>query len=150
MQQLVEHGREPRYRLDGTLLYTDGAGVRGQGAWMEVSRVGGSMKLGRYLRPGRTIDLTFKTPAGTLAVIPARVVWCQPASDRLQFVAGFRIDREDPEAALCYAQLRYSGRPNKGVGAGVSSEGLRRWPMAACEHSNAKTTAKKAALPHAV
>ncbi|MBI2423596.1 MAG: PilZ domain-containing protein [Candidatus Hydrogenedentes bacterium] len=150
MQGIAEQIREARYGLEGAVLYTDGAGEQGQGIWLDVSRVGGSMKLGRYLRPGRSIDLTFKTPAGVLALIPAQVVWCQPAADRMHFVAGFRVDREDPEASLCYAQLRHAGRLNKGAGAGVSSEGVRRWPMAASEQSNAKTTAKMAALPHAV
>ena len=97
----TEH-RELRRRLNGALCYRSGCGNGGKATWLNISRTGASVRLGRYLRPGRRIYLeaTQNSPA-----IPAEIVWCVPVPGTLQFRAGLQLLRTDPEIALLITNL---------------------------------------------
>lgn len=97
----TEH-RELRRRLNGALGYRTGCGNEGKATWLNISRTGASVRLGRYLRPGRRIYLETEhnSPA-----IPADIVWCVPVPGTLQFRAGLQLFRSDPEIALLITHL---------------------------------------------
>lgn len=108
MAPFRNHVRELRNPLAGTVRYVSGCGNAGQATWIDISRTGASVRLGRYLRPGHIIQLR---PAGDdrdpVWGIPARIAWCTRISGTLQFRAGLAIDRSCPEDALNFAALGY-------------------------------------------
>ena len=101
--------REMRTELDGSIAYKSGCGEAGQATWLNISRTGAAVVLGRYLRPGRLVSLE---PNGTTqtdtVAIPAEIAWCFPVPGTLHFEAGLKILRSDPEIALHFAALGYS------------------------------------------
>ena len=106
MQSTGKSVRELRTPLSGEVAYETGCGEGGQGQWINISRTGAAVVLGRYLRPGRLIRLDMAAhEAGP--TIPAEIAWCIPAPDFLHFQAGLRIVREDPETVLHFATLAY-------------------------------------------
>ena len=112
MQTTQEHVRELRCALDGKVTYEVTAGEHGAASWMDVSRAGGRVALGRYLRPGRVIALAIIAPwdGRTAVSLQARVVWCRQGGDSAEFHAGLQVDRATPDAALAFALLVQSAR----------------------------------------
>ena len=108
MATLSEHVRELRTPLTGSFHYVSGCGDAGRATWLNISRTGASVRLGRYLRPGHVIRLQ---PAGQENdldwAIPATIVWCARIPGTLQFRAGLAVDRTCPETALRFATLGY-------------------------------------------
>jgi len=106
--------REPRTTLEGTVRYEyDNAREAGVARWIDVSRVGAALHLGRYLMPGREVILVFPSPivADEERRVRAKVVWCRPTKEGgFGYVAGLRIHREDPKRALHFAALGYTAR----------------------------------------
>lgn len=107
--------REIRTPLQGAVRYVYGdpeeAGVA---RWREVSRTGARVLLGRYLRPGRWLALSFDSPLAANAplTVRARVAWCKPLESGVEFEAGLQILRETPEMALDFAALGYRVQSN--------------------------------------
>lgn len=101
--------REIRTPLWGTFHYVSGCGEAGRATWLNVSRTGAGVQLGRYLRPGHVVQLQCDgdETTGTWP-IPATVIWCRPIPDSVQFQAGLAIDRTCPETALRFATLGYA------------------------------------------
>ena len=117
--------RESRERLDGRLEYACGEpNSAGFADWRNVSRTGGSVRLGRYLRPGREIAVWFESPlaAEQMVRVRARIQWCRPSGTPGAFTAGLAIIRDTPEQALAYAALSQAAREqsNKRASAPVS------------------------------
>jgi len=103
--------RELRTPLAGAITYASGCGEAGRADWLNISRSGASLRLGRYLRPGRTIRLEpARWMAGAPSAIPAEIAWCAPVSGTLKFRAGLRILRGDPEVALFITTLCHGAR----------------------------------------
>lgn len=98
--------RELRTPLSGSLAYLSGCGEAGRADWLNISRSGAALRLGRYLRPGHRVELM---PAADWT-IGARVAWCARVPGSLQFVAGLVIDRSCPEGALRFAALGYGAQ----------------------------------------
>ena len=125
----TEHVREVRSTLTGRVAFEVAPGERGTASWMDVSRVGARMVLGRYLRPGRLVTLAFTAPwnGSTEVSLVARVVWCRQGSDSAEFHAGLQIVREDPAAALAFSlllQIARGAANNAGSGAVITTV----WP----------------------
>lgn len=118
--------REARTALAGSVAYGyEGPREQGVARWANVSRTGGAIVLGRYLRPGREITLSFESPlvhSGPLSV-RARIAWCRPSGTKGEFVAGLAIYRDTPEMALDFAAMGYAARQqsNKCAGTPVST-----------------------------
>lgn len=106
---ITQRTRELRKRLGGRLIYRYDAAEHGTAHWLDVSRVGAKLLLGRYLRPGRLIELEFESPlrAEDRVCLKARVMWCQQGKDLAEFVAGVHVRRESPETVLAFASLAY-------------------------------------------
>lgn len=113
MECMEQIAREARTELGGTLRYGYGAPEdTGVAQWVDVSRSGAAIQLGRYLRPGREITLEVNSPLamnGPLKV-RARVVWCTAARTAGHFNAGLLVYRDTPEMALDFAALGYAAR----------------------------------------
>ncbi len=70
-------------------------GVQGEAAWRSISLEGACVQLGRYLRPGRTMHVSYHG-----LDLELRVVWCRPAASEEWFVAGVQVMNGGPELAL--------------------------------------------------
>lgn len=107
--------REARTALAGGFHFECDAGHAGTGRWLNVSRVGANVLLGRYLKPGREVTLRFASPlvSRDALEVTARVMWCKPVHGGPEFVAGFRIRRDTPEMALDFATLGYAAREER-------------------------------------
>jgi len=99
--------RESRKGLTGSVTYDYEADGLGTARWMDVSWNGAKIRLGRYLRPGKQVRLTFTTLVAEsgMASVLTRVAWCRQVPDGVDFEAGLQIFRRDPEAALTFAVL---------------------------------------------
>ncbi len=93
-----QHSRRySRSPLVGKVRYQYGSGEFGMGEWRDVCRAGAGLRLGRYLRPGRRLLITFEAE-GVSAEVKAQVVWCRPRSGEATFEAGIRIYHDVVEA----------------------------------------------------
>ncbi|MBI2434207.1 MAG: PilZ domain-containing protein [Candidatus Hydrogenedentes bacterium] len=122
--------RERRIGTSGTLTYHYDGGECGAAHWLDVSRVGAKLRLGRYLRPGRQLEIEFASPlSGDAIRVAARVMWCQ-MKGAAEFLAGIHVRREQPETALAFASLGYQGldtMPPANIAAG-SEVSSNVWP----------------------
>lgn len=126
----TEHVREVRSALTGRVAYEVAADECGTASWLDVSRVGARVALGRYLRPGRLVTLAFTAPwnGSTEVSLVARVVWCRQGSDSAEFHAGLQVVRDNPAAALAFSllvQIARGAANTTGPGAVVTTV----WPM---------------------
>jgi len=80
--------------------YFHGAGASGTGCCREVSHRGLSMRLGRYLAPGRKVLVRVFSVANPVeaAELKGRVAWCRPTAAPDQFLAGIEVFFDAPEA----------------------------------------------------
>lgn len=107
MAHLVTKMRELRTPLTGTFAYASGCGEAGRAEWLNISRTGAAIQLGRYLRPGHLIQLLLESGNDAEWNIPARIAWCVSIPGTLQFQAGLAVQRTTPENALQFATLGY-------------------------------------------
>jgi hypothetical protein len=111
--------RELRTPLTGTCTYASGCGEAGRAQWLNISRTGAALRLGRYLRPGHVIQLLLD--AGD-RVILARIAWCVPIAGTLHFQAGLVAQPIGPESTLSFATLVHEAQTsNKNTEASVLS-----------------------------
>ena len=110
MSATTKWTRELRTELNGPVSYVSGCGDGGHATWLNVSRAGAAILLGRYLRPGRRIDLLVTAGGGENAFIGAEIAWCVPVPGTLRFKAGLRMVRQDPESVLQFAKLGYDAQ----------------------------------------
>jgi len=94
----------------GRVAYRYGGQQGGSALWRNVSRAGGRIHLGRYLRPGKSLLLTF----GTAARFTAMVVWCRRAGNSADFEAGLWIPPDGEDSVLDYTALAEDGAPDEG------------------------------------
>lgn len=108
----LQPAREPRTPVSGTLKYVCAPDETGRARWLNVSRTGASIRLGRYLRPGRRIALQFEAPhlSGATFVVESRIVWCRPVTGGLEFAAGLQLYRDVPDAVVAFASVGYAAR----------------------------------------
>lgn len=114
MTTTTETQRETRSSHTGHVSYRYDDET-GSGTWMDVSRVGAQVLLGRYLRPGRTLTLRFASPlvSNRELEVTAQVVWCRPEKYSQDFTVGLLIQRDTPEMALDFATLGHAAREEK-------------------------------------
>ncbi len=107
-----------RYAANGSLTFRNADGEDGKAQWRDVSATGARIHLGRYLCPGRTLELTFNALAfpgveesfgevafgGTLTV-PASVVWCRQTEQSVEFDAGLVFPSEEELSGFARATL---------------------------------------------
>lgn len=112
MNQPIHIAREPRTRMQGRLAYTCDAGHAGHAQWLDLSRVGACILLGRYVKPGRELRLRLDSPlaSGGRLELRARVLWCRQVQQGPEFAAGLYIRRDTPEMALGFAVLGHAAR----------------------------------------
>lgn len=110
MENSSQRMRERRTDVCGGLRYRYDGDQCGKAQWVDVSRVGAKLRLGRYLRPGRTLHLEFASPLVEEAsvLLPARVLWCLQAPETAEFLAGVYVHRERPDFAVAFAALAYT------------------------------------------
>lgn len=113
MAHLVTKMRELRTPLTGTFAYASGCGEAGRAEWLNISRAGAAIQLGRYLRPGHLIQLLLESGNDEEWNIPARIAWCVSIPGTLQFQAGLAVQRTNPESALQFATLGYEALAQK-------------------------------------
>ncbi len=125
MEQAFEP-RAARIPMRGTVSYTSASGSLGQARWMDASWNGARLRLGRYLRPGQRIQLNFESEASAsgLACAEARVMWCQPQAESVEFDAGLHVLLCEPAPAWTFSALLAQARAN-----GRALE-LREWKAA--------------------
>ncbi len=104
------HPRERRYnriRIAGPLMYRHGLSLAGLAAWNDVSLGGICMTMGRYLKPGRNVVLTFTTFNGdnTMFELKAQVVWCRAVENSSKFMVGLRVFHDEAEAQCALSRL---------------------------------------------
>lgn len=114
MNSELHQKRELRRGRRGTITYHSGCGNWGRATWLNISRTGAALRLGRYLRPGRVLYLESddKGPVPK-TVIPAEVAWCKAIPGTLDFRVGLHVHRPTPAVALAFAQLGAPTRENK-------------------------------------
>ena len=93
MNATANVSRECRERLEGLVFYAYGENGHGAAEWEDVSRTGASVRLGRYLSPGRELRLRFDSPleGGESHEIAARVTWCRRVPGSVEFRAGLVV-----------------------------------------------------------
>lgn len=117
--------RELRTPLAGAVTYASGCGEAGRADWLNISRCGAALRLGRYLRPGRVIQL--QPVSDEDWQIAAQITWCAPIPGTPLFKAGVAVQRTCPESALRFATLGYEAQAqNKSTNAKVSNNAV--WP----------------------
>ena len=132
MIQAVERIRERRTPITGRVAYHTESGETGPSTWLNVSRVGAAIRLGRYFRPGKRLSLRFASPLWFDAdvEIAARVAWCHPLPGGIEFAAGLQVLRHDPESVVAFAALGYAAQRDEKAASELKSdhqpeEGLR-------------------------
>lgn len=91
----VEERQSKRVPFKGTVEYETGCGGSGTAQWVNVSHNGATLRLGRYLKPGRMVRI--KTYASEFN---GYVVWCQGSPNSDTFDAGIQMVQEPLEASL--------------------------------------------------
>ncbi len=92
----TEERQGARIPFSGNLSYRELDSVeQGHAEWQGMSLGGASIRLGRYLRPGRRVELNFQG-----SFFPARVVWSQADGPLGHFDAGLCFDGHTPEPML--------------------------------------------------
>lgn len=83
----VEYVVQPRSAGDATCLDAGWGGI--------------ALRLGRYLRPGKPLEVYFSLPGGGcggLVSLPGVVTWCRPTPVQTVFHAGVAVDIRDEQA----------------------------------------------------
>jgi len=116
--------REERTSLAGQVRYDYDDQQSGLAFWVNVSRTGASVRMGRYLRPNRMIALLATDPVEVDQAVPvaARVVWCRPIGDGSQFLVGLRMLRQCPEEALAASRWLRQAREQASLRASQMNE----------------------------
>jgi hypothetical protein len=78
----------------GAIQYTANK-YEGAAKWNNISTNGASIELGRYLRPGRVIQID--TVASSFTGV---VMWCKPVSGSDTYEAGVRMVNDNIESSL--------------------------------------------------
>lgn len=146
-RSIAQQEREARTALRGQMRYTYDEAQSGLAYWLNVSRTGAAVRLGRYLRPGRQLCLLVADPNAPDRVVEvrARVVWCRPVGDGSQFFAGLGLLRQRPEEALAIYRWVQRARQEKGalLNKSLVSEVVEGvWPGFEARASRAVTAAK--------
>lgn len=106
----TETRHEERLPFAERVTYCYGGQQGASAVWRNVSRSGGRVYLGRYLRPGRSLLLTF----GAATRFKAMVVWCRRVGDSADFEAGLWIPTNGEESVLRYTALAGDFAPQDG------------------------------------
>jgi len=83
-----------RLPLTGGFEYEHSDGEHGEASWRSISLDGACVQIGRYLRPGRQMRVSYR---GHDMIM--RVVWCRATGDE-NFLAGVQVVNGGPELAL--------------------------------------------------
>ena len=92
---MQDERKSRRLPLTGKFEYEHEDGEQGEASWRSISVDGACVQIGRYLRPGRKMQISYHGIDLTL-----RVVWCRPAGSDEWFVAGVQVLNGGPELAL--------------------------------------------------
>ncbi len=92
-----------RFPHTGSLEYRYGLSDTGIATWHDVGRDGVCIRLGRYLRPGRSLVLIREERElhDEPRELKGRIVWCRPSGDGETYLVGVKVHRSGVE--LCYA-----------------------------------------------
>jgi hypothetical protein len=71
---MQDERKSRRLPLTGKFEYEHADGEHGEASWRSISLDGACVQIGRYLRPGRRMRISYHGLDLTL-----RVVWCRPA-----------------------------------------------------------------------
>ncbi len=83
----------------------------------DVSRAGISLELGRYVRPGRVIQVVFERILYRQQPVEftARIAWCHPATDgRSAFLAGSHVLHDQPATLAAVCEVFYTALESLG------------------------------------
>ena len=107
----TEERQTKRVPYRGVVEYGVGCGGTGKAEWVNVSHSGASLRLGRYLKPGRMLRIN--TYASEFS---GQVVWCHALPDGESFEVGIEMVNEPLEASLTVLAAvarRLMGKVNK-------------------------------------
>lgn len=108
--------RFTRVPFSRTVAYRCGENDTGLGSCGNVSRTGLGLRLGRYLRPGRRMVVSFdKTETGAPAEVKAHVVWCRPTAEPDVFEVGIRVFHDTPEVVHVLSDMLHEGLAGMGI-----------------------------------
>lgn len=104
------------------VTYRYAPGYNGKAVCLDAGLGGLRVRLGRYLRPGTHLLVTFpdRTPEDEPLQLKARVAWCRGA-DNHHFAAGLRVYDDEPDASTSLAQLVARTVTDAGGGVGLWS-----------------------------
>lgn len=99
-------------------------GQSGSATVRNVGRGGLCLSLGRYLRPGRSIQVVFDDIAyqNEPVTFMARVAWCRPLDPgSVEFAAGLRVVHDEPMTLAAISEVFYTAvnRLRKSVPSGA-------------------------------
>jgi len=108
-----------RLPFDSAVEWRDLTGEDGHAAVRDVSRGGFRLSLGRYLRPGPVVTVTFDhiTFNGAPVELDAAVVWCKPTDQPDTFLAGLKIIHGGAATLAAASEVFYAAMDQRAVGA---------------------------------
>jgi len=90
------------------VTYSDDGGHEGGATSDDISRGGVSLRMGRYLRPGRFVLITIGGPDGASPIeLKTRVAWCRPDKGEHVFRTGLRVFYDEPDTMEQMSRLMY-------------------------------------------
>ncbi len=81
-----------RIAYEDKVSYIDGNDHQGVAQSVDIGWGGTALSMGRYLRPGTSLNLEFDRPdqQGNRLALQGEVSWCQPTPDKQRFLIGVR------------------------------------------------------------
>lgn len=106
-QQSQEQRIFSRVAYCDEVRYEDGQQEQGTAHCTDIGWGGTALNLGRYLRPGTRVCLSFKRPdqQGNALTLEGEVSWCTPAQESHRFLAGVRASLKEGEAMEALSAL---------------------------------------------
>ncbi len=108
-----------RLPFDSAVEWRDLTGEDGHAVIRDVSRGGLSLSLGRYMRPGPVVTVTFGDIefTGAPVELDAAVVWCKPTDQPDTFLAGLKIIHGGATTLAAASEVFYAAMDQRSVGA---------------------------------
>ena len=114
---VTEQRHYSRVPYHKSVHYRHGVAIGGSAVCTDVGLGGLNLRVGRYLRPGTLLMVTFNesTSDGAPLQLKGRIAWCRGA-DGYHFAAGLRVFHDEPESVTALTRLAAKAASNAGAG----------------------------------